>query len=614
VTGSSRERGGLARAAATAIALAWRASKVLLAVQFVTAVAAGIAPVAAAWLLRAILDQLTARHPHDLVPLVLLLGLTGAVTAVSPDLQQYARGQIGRALTREVTTTLFGAVIRVRGLRRLEDPRFRDRLRVAEQAGSAGPGQVVTAGFTIVKSAITLVGFLGALLTLSPAMAGVLAVAAVPAVFLQRDMARRQAGLMHGISHSQRRQFFYASLLTDLAAAKEIRLFGLGRFFRTRMLRELADAQRAGQRLDQRQLAVSIGLSAVAAVTAAGGMLWATWQTAAGRFTIGDLIVFVSATGSVATTVEPLIAEASHAYQALLLFRGYQEVLSEAPDLPAAAMPLAPAPLRSGIELENVWFRYDPGQPWVLRGVSCFIPAGQSVALVGKNGSGKSTLVKLLCRFYDPDRGRICWDGTDVRDLDLDAFRDRISVVFQDYMCYELSAAENIAVGNLHRAGLDLVGPGDGVATAARRAGIDQVISALPYGYQTLLTRAYFDLADKQDPKTGVLLSGGQWQRVALARAYLRAERDLIILDEPSSGLDAEAEHQIHADLAATRRGRTSVLISHRLNAIRDADQIIVLDDGVIAERGTHGELTGRPGLYARLFALQANGYQKDPV
>jgi ATP-binding cassette subfamily B protein len=181
--------------------------------------------------------------------------------------------------------------------------------------------------------------------------------------------------------------------------------------------------------------------------------------------------------------------------------------------------------------------------------------------------------------------------------------------VFQDYMTYDLTAAENIEVGDLNQAGHD-----DALHAAAERAGIHAALAALPRGYQTMLTRSYFDLADKENPQTGVLLSGGQWQRVALARAFLRGERDLMILDEPSSGLDPEAEHEIHASLAGDRGGRATVLISHRLNTIRDADHIVVLSNGVISEQGNHDALLARPGIYARLFALQAKGYAAEPT
>jgi ATP-binding cassette subfamily B protein len=324
---------------------------------------------------------------------------------------------------------------------------------------------------------------------------------------------------------------------------------------------------------------------------------------------VGDVAIFVGALGSVASSLSMIINGAAMTYQALMMFRSYQGVLAEEPDLPVPAHPVSVRALRQGIELEDVWFRYGPAEPWILRGVSCFLPRGQAVALVGHNGSGKSTLVKLLCRFYDPERGRILWDGVDLRDMNVAEYRERISAVFQDYMSYELSAAENIKVGDLTRAA-----DRDGLTAAAARAGIHDTLTALPHGYQTLLTRTYFDLADKDNPQTGVLLSGGQWQRVALARAFLRGARDLMILDEPSSGLDAEAEHQIHASLSANRRDCASVLISHRLSAVRDVEHIVVLSNGMISEHGSHDALMARSGIYARLFSVQAHGYTAEPA
>jgi ATP-binding cassette, subfamily B, bacterial len=235
-------------------------------------------------------------------------------------------------------------------------------------------------------------------------------------------------------------------------------------------------------------------------------------------------------------------------------------------------------------------------------------PGSQGAAAVGGdlvplNGAGKSTLIKLLCRFYDPDRGRIRWDGTDLRDLDLAGLRERISAVFQDFMRYELEVSENIGVGDLEIASQPAL-----VRAAAERAGLDDVLDALPYGYRTLLTCNYFDQSDRDDPRTGVLLSGGQWQRLALARAFLRGSRDPMILDEPSAGLDAQAEYDIHHQLRAAAASIT-ILISHRLSSARGADRIVVLADGRVSEDGSHEELIAASGEYARLFRLQASGF-----
>jgi ATP-binding cassette subfamily B protein len=267
-------------------------------------------------------------------------------------------------------------------------------------------------------------------------------------------------------------------------------------------------------------------------------------------------------------------------------------------------VPRALPPLWCGIELRDVWFRYSEDHPWALRGVNLHIPHGTAVALVGRNGAGKSTLVKLLCRFYDPTHGAILWDGVDIRDVDVDDLRQRIGAVFQDYMSYDMTAAENIALGDL-----DAFNDARRIRAAAQRAGIHATLARLPHGYDTLLSRMFFMGDD--NPESGVVLSGGQWQRLALARAFLRARRDLMILDEPSAGLDAEAEHEIHASLRRYRGGQTSLLISHRLGAVRDADHIVVLHDGRVVEHGDHRTLMAGGGHYARLFTMQARGYQQ---
>ncbi len=590
--------------------LAWRAHRGALAGQLAVTVLGGLAPVAAAGLLRLIVDAIASGRPHeDVLPLIVGLGVVGCLSTVMPAVGQYLAAQTGRAVERHTLAELFTAVGRLTGLRRLENPDFQDRLRLARQAGATGPGQVVTCAMGVGQSALTLAGFLVTLAVISPAMAMMAVAAAVPAVFAERAIARRRMAMISGTSHAQRRQYFYSSLLSEQAAAKEIRLFDLGGFFRSRMLGELRTVQDAGQHVDRRVLATDSALGAACSLAAAVGVWWAVLAAVAGRLTLGDVTMFVAALGAVSGTLTAIITNAGMTYQAMLMFRCYREVLDEQPDLELAADPLPARPLRGGIELQDVWFRYGPGTPWILRGVSCLIPHGQVVALVGHNGAGKSTLVKLLCRLYDPDRGRILWDGVDLRDIDLAGLRGRISAVFQDYMEYDLSVADNIAVGDLAKASQE-----QALVAAARRADIHDSIAALPRQYQTLLSRAYWDTSDSANPQAGVLLSGGQWQRLAMARAFLRGGRELAILDEPSSGLDAEAEHDLHERLRADRAGRATVLISHRLNAVRDADQIVVLQDGIVCEQGDHGTLMARGGSYAKLFTLQAKGFAPVPV
>jgi len=335
--------------------------------------------------------------------------------------------------------------------------------------------------------------------------------------------------------------------------------------------------------------------------------VWAVSAAGAGRLTIGDVSVFVAAVAGTQTSLGSIVRGTAAVHQALLTFDHYQAIVTAPPDLPTRPEPASVRPLHHGIELRDVWFRYSDEHPWVLRGVNLTIPSGTAVALVGLNGAGKSTLVKLLCRFYDPTRGSVRWDGVDLRELDIEQLRARIGAVFQDFMAYDLNARENIGVGDL-----SVMDDLDRIRSAAQVAHIDEAITDLSRGYETMLTRVFFQHAEtaREDPDVGVFLSGGQWQRVGLARAVLRDDADVLILDEPSSGLDAEAEYEIHARLRQYRTGRASVLISHRLSAVRDADVIAVLADGEVVEQGSHDELLAAGGRYAHLFNLQAKGYR----
>ncbi|MDP9863717.1 MULTISPECIES: ABC transporter ATP-binding protein [Streptosporangium] len=597
-TGSLLHRG---RAAGE---LAWQAQPAAVAGSLVVVLLMGTAPVATAWLTKLVLDGLAGDGGRSvLLPLAAALGVAGLALVVLPHVSEYLTGQLHRGLQRLIYDRLFRAVNADPGLSRFENPSFHDELRLAHEAGQNAPQQIVGSSLAICQGLLTLLGFMATLTVLSPVMVVIVIAAALPSARVQLALSRRRARTMWGISSNTRRQIFFSALLTSPDAAKEVRLFGLGDFLRTRMLTELKTVNEAERDLDRRTLRSQGLLSLLGAAVAAGGLFWAVLAATAGGLSVGDVSVFVAAVAGVQTALTSIVGQWASAHNALLMFGHYLGVVQADPGLPVPAEPTALPPLREGIELRDVWFRYDDEHPWVLRGVDLFIPHGQAVALVGLNGAGKSTLVKLLCRLYDPVRGSIHWDGVDLRDMRPADLRERIGVVFQDYMSYDLTAGENIMLGDL-AAGADP----ELVRTAARRAGIHDTLADLPKGYDTLLSRIFF--GDDEDQQAGVVLSGGQWQRLALARALMRHHRDLLILDEPSSGLDAEAEHAVHLGLRRHRAGRTSVLISHRLGALREADLIVVLSEGKIAERGSHRELVALGGEYARLFALQASGYE----
>lgn len=599
----------LSRTASRAIALVWRSGPFQLAGSVVLTFAAGVGPLAVAWCTKLIVDYVAAGDVRWQVVLwtVVALAVAGIVTSAVPHAVQYIGAELNRRVNLRATTALYAAVDRFVGLRRFEDPAFLDRIQIARSSGVASPAMAVDGLLGAGRSALTIVGFAGAIFLLGPWIGVVVLLAAVPALLAELSLSRQRARMIAQTGQAERREIFYAGLLTDPQVAQELRLFGAGSFLRRRMETEIRLIQAAHRRVDRSQFRTQTGLAVIGATTAGGLLLWAIYGAVRGALSVGDVALVLVAVASVQSAVGGLVTEISSIHQSLLLFAPYLQVVEAGPDFPTQPAPRPTPPLRQGIEFRDVWFRYAPDQPWVLQGLNLTLTAGHCTAVVGLNGAGKSTLVKLLCRLYDPDRGVVLWDGLDLRDLDPGDLRERIRAVFQDAPSYDLTARENIAIGDLSA----LTEPAR-VEAAARRAGIHEVIATLPAGYDQLLTRIFFSEADRSDPATGVVLSGGQRQGLALARALVRDRPDLLVLDEPSAALDAKAEHAMNERLRTHREGLTSLLISHRLSTVREADLIVVLAQGRVVESGQHTDLMAMNGSYAQLFTLQAAGYQSS--
>lgn len=480
-------------------------------------------------------------------------------------------------------------------LRHFESADYQDRLERARRQASGRNG-LLSQMFGQAQDIITAVTLAAGLFVYAPWLILLLPISFVPAVWGET----RFNGLAYYLSRNrspERRQLEYLRQIGASAeTAKEIKLFGLGDFLVDRF-RGLADAIF----LENRTLSVTragwgAALASISTLTYYGAYGYIVWQTIAGHFSIGDL-AFLS--GSFLTLnnlfQQILLGFTQIAGQSLYLDDLFSFFDIEPTILPPANPRPFPSPLRQGIVFDQVGFRYPDTDIWAIRGLSFTLKAGETLALVGENGAGKTTIVKLLTRLYDPDEGSISIDGTDLRDIPVEQLHAHIGVIFQDFLRYSFTAAENIGVGSIaDRADLFRI------QEAAKASLADAVIDKLPQHYDQPLGRLF---------NKGRDLSGGEWQKIAIARAYMR-DADLVILDEPTAALDAKAEAEVFTRFKTLATSKTAVLISHRFSTVRMADRILVLDGGRILEQGTHEELLARRGRYAELFELQAAGYR----
>ncbi|MFE4758383.1 ABC transporter ATP-binding protein [Streptomyces mirabilis] len=575
--------------------------------SFVAYLAIGVVlavlPVTSAWATKFLVDGLIDRRPVGyLLAAGTVLAVTGVGLTMLPSLSAFFIKALERSTRLTAHQRVASVVNSFSGLAYFESPRMADRIRMARDSAGSASLEIVESSTNAFRSVIVSVGFAGSLLVLQPAFAVLVLLGTLPTAVMELRIHRQQVRNMWLLSPIHRKEFFYTELLTGHRAAKEVRLFRAGGFVTRRAAQEIAKANTVARRLDGRVMRYELAGETIASLIATTGLVWAAMDVRRGSLSVGDLTLLLAAIAAAQGALSGLVNDTARCYGALLHFQAYLD-LSETPnDLPNRELPTPVGPLREGISVEDVWFRYHDEQDWILRGVSLHIPVGRTTAIIGVNGAGKSTLIKLLCRFYDPGKGRILWDGVDIRDFAPEEYRARLSAVFQDFMEYDLTAQENIAIGRLEALGNTPL-----IERAAQRAGIHDEISRLSSGYDTMLSLVFRQEAGQADTRGGHTLSGGQWQRLAFARAILQDDADLLLLDEPSSRLDPAADRRLQAILGSLRQGRTTVLISHRLESIKNANVIAVIDDGRATEIGTHTELVTKGGTYAELVALQAS-------
>jgi ATP-binding cassette subfamily B protein len=478
-----------------------------------------------------------------------------------------------------------------------ESPRYFDTLKRARQAGTQRPAQVVSNLLMLGRNAVMLGGVVALIVTIHPLLLPLLAVATVPMLLVRLHFTRRQYDWDRGRTQDQRRAGYLDWLITSDQQAREVRQNRIGSLLRDRYAQIRGRLRRERFALHRRQAHWEMAAGLVSTLLFFLALGWLVHQTAEGRTSVGDLVLFLMVFQRAQSTGQELVRQISRFFEDRLYIDLLFEFLEIRPSIKAPSEPAPlPVPVREGIRIESVSFAYPGTDTTVLHDVDLSLRPGEITALVGANGSGKTTLIKLLCRLYDPDEGRIRLEGVDIRDFDPIDYRSTLGVVFQDFARYALSARDNIHFGEVHQPASS-----DRLADAARRASADEFLDELAQGLDTPLSRMF---------DGGQELSIGQWQRIALARALFSERTSLIVLDEPSSALDPAAEAELFENLRERIEHRSALIICHRLSTLQQADQVCVLEAGRIVERGSHAELLSSDSRYARLFEQQGRFYR----
>jgi ATP-binding cassette subfamily B protein len=560
-------------------------------------------PLLTLYLIKLIVDgvaqALGAADPGEAFGRVLVYVALAAAVAVANAGVQLLATLAREAQSLAVTDYMYGVLhdqsIRA-DLAYYENPSYFDTLHRAQMEGPHRPTSIVNGLVNVARDGVSLAAMAGLLFAFHWAMALVLVAAALPGIAVKVFHAGKMYRWQRERTQTQRAASYFNWILTGAPHAKEVRLFDLGGLFAGRFeaLRKVLRGERL--QIARRRSLGELGAQVGATLAVFGSLAFIAFRAVHGAITLGDMVMYFQAFQRGLGYLQGMLGGMAGLYEDNLFLRNLFEFLDLEPRVKEPPDPVpVPRPMREGLVVDGVSFQYPSTAGPVLEEVDLRVAPGEVVALVGANGSGKTTLVKLLFRLYDPDRGAVRIDGTDLRRFSVSELRQQFSVVFQDFVQYHLSARENIRLGNTA-----LTGEDPRIREAAGRAGVHERIERLGRGYDTTLGRWFED---------GEELSLGEWQKVALARAFLR-DAQVIVLDEPTSSLDARSEYELFEGFRRLLDGRSALLVSHRFSTVRMADRIYVFDKGRILEEGSHDALLARDGLYASLYRKQAAAYQ----
>ena len=595
-----RERLRALRNVPPLLRMVWDTSPLLVVTTIVSRLIMALLPVAQLWVGKLIIDQVVravSGRSADTHRVWLLLGFEIGMVIVGDLL---ARGVnlcdslMGDRFTNLVSLRLMAHANRL-DLVSFEDPVFYDKMERARRQTTARLGMVATLA-QMAQQLVTLLLFSAAIVAFSPWFFVLLVLAIIPSFLGETRFAMLAYSMLYRWT-PERRELDYLRLLgASNASAKEVKIFGLGPHLIARSRELFNRFYEENKALAIRRAAVGSALNLLPTAGYYGAYVLILVRTLAGLLSVGDLTFLAGSFARCRGLIESLFSSLNNIADQALYIKDLFEFFETEPAItsPPNAIP-APRPIRSGFVFENVSFSYPGADRRVLGEVNFRFDAGERIALIGENGAGKTTLVKLLARLYEPTAGRILLDGVDLREYDVHDLRREIGVIFQDYMRYDMLVRDNIGFGRIEE-----LGNQERIESAAHKSLAENVVSQLPAGYEQMLGRRF---------EKGMDLSAGQWQKIALARAYMR-DAQVLVLDEPTASLDARAEYEVFQRFAELTRDKMAVLISHRFSTVRMADQILVLADGRIEERGTHRQLLALGGRYAELFELQAAGYR----
>ncbi|HYP80145.1 MAG TPA: ABC transporter ATP-binding protein [Steroidobacteraceae bacterium] len=582
-----------------ALALVWQTSRRLSVWLALLTAMAGTLPALVAYLGARIVDAVVsaAAGGGDVMPaleLVLLEGVAVALLALCGRGLSLCTTLLREQLGFRVNSMILDKALTL-DLEHFEDSEFYDRLTRARREASQRPLSLVMRSFSLAQNLVSLVSYAALLFGFSGWAVLLLVAAGLPGFVAEAKFSNDAFRLFRWRSQDRRMQAYLETVLAREDHAKEVKLYGLGERLlgRYKAIHHRLFAQERRLAIRRDSWGFALGLLATTALY--GGYCWVVISAVRGYITIGQMTMYLLLFRQGQAAVSGALGAVSGLYEDNLYLSTLYEYL-DTPARPQSGRATSGPDPRDGLRLENVGFTYPGADQPALSGINLQLQPGRSLALVGANGSGKTTLIKLITRLYEPTTGRISLDGRDLHEWDPVALRRRFGVIFQDFVRYQLLVGENIGAGDEPHF--------DDEPRWREAAGLgqaDEMVASLPQRYHTQLGKWFLG---------GRELSGGQWQKVAVSRSFMRRDADIRVLDEPTAAMDAEAEAEVFRHVRETAEGRMIILISHRFSTVRMADEIVVLDNGRIVERGDHAALVGADGIYARLFELQASGYR----